>query len=374
MPSSQELKSVIERIRSAPFPDEERAVEIKVILPLLSALGWDVQGDKVKPQYKVGGTRSLSKGSIDIALFGARGALCFIEAKDEGKRLEDHVNKLLEYAFHEGVVLCALTNGREWWLYLPRERGRPEARRFARLNLETDSFDEVTEQLQLFLAKHNLESGQAEAFGRQCLLDRREKDTWREMLEKPPKVLVETIADCIEQKSGTRPSGGRVAALLSATRFDASSVISEPQAAKLDFGEVETEQDSPEVSAATEVKPKATKRKKAPAKKIYGVRLWGDYKDVKYWWSAYVALANELYKRHPDEFFEKVRTLGGTKHIYFSYDEDRIGRPRPLEDSYPTIFANVHGSSSELVRMSKKLLKTFGYPRDDTNIWEIIAD
>ena len=375
MYSSQVLKSAIERIRSTPFPDNERAVEIKVILPLLSALGWDVHGDRVRYQYKVGGTRSRSQGVVDIALLGARGALCFIEAKNTDERLDNHVSQLLGYAFYEGVVLCALTNGREWWLYLPREGGKPETRKFAQMNLEADTLDDLAEQMQLFLARNNLESGQAERAGKERLLGKRERDIWKQMLESPHRGLVQTISDHIEQETGTRPSQSRVAALLSETSFGTAVLGSDAGAGVAEDEKTETETSMSSAASSTDVK-----RKRSPAKKIYGVRIWGEYREVKNWVAAYVMLANELYKRNTEDFYSKVVTLGrgkASKYPWFSYEKEECSTPllpaKYLEASNPRIFVYVHGSADVTIRKIDRLLEVFGYSSDDTNIWETVT-
>ena len=373
MSPSQDLQIAIERIRSTPFPDNERAVEIKVILPLLSALGWDVHGERVKYQYKVSGTRSREQGVVDIALLGARGALCFIEAKNTDERLDNHVAQLLGYAFYEGVVLCALTNGREWWLYLPREGGKPETRKFAQMNLETDTPAALSEQMQLFLAKSNLESGRAEKLGRQRLSEKRERGIWQEMLAKPDRALVQTIIDRIEKDTGERPPPSRVAALLAETQFDMEIRASNAVATKATQNEVKA---SPvDLGAAADARPKRTK---SPSKRVKGVRLWGEIKEINRWQLTYVALANELYKKHPGEFLEKTKSLQGRNYPWFAHQKEACSTPareaEPLEDSHPKIFAHVHMSSKDVIRRSKKLLETFGYPSDDANIWEIITE
>ena len=382
MTSSQELKSAIERIRSTPFPDNERAVEIKVILPLLGALGWDVHGAEVRYQYKVSGTRSRSQGVVDIALLGARGALCFIEAKNTDERLDNHVSQLLGYAFYEGVVLCALTNGREWWLYLPREGGKPETRKFAQMNLETDSSDDLAEQMRLFLAKNNLESGQAERAGKERLLGSRERDIWKQMLEGPHRGLVQTITDHIEQETGTRPSQSRVAALLSETSFGAAVLKGEASLGGGVGGGEKSETAPPSTSSvAASAASTAVKRERRPSRKIFGVRIWGEYREVKNWVAAYVMLANELYKRNTEDFYNRVEALGrgkASKYPWFSYEEEACSvfasPAKHLEASNPRIFVRVHGSIDALVRKIERLLEVFGYSSDDTNVWETVTE
>ncbi len=373
MSPPQDLKTAIERIRSTPFPDNERAVEIKVILPLLSALGWDVHGAEVRYQYKVGGTRSREQGVVDIALFGARGALCLIEAKNTDEQLDKHVSQLLGYAFYEGVVLCVLTNGREWWLYLPREVGKPETRKFSQLNLETDTLDALEEQMLLFLNKKNLESGKAEKAGKERLLDKRERDIWKQMLEKPHKGLLQAITDCIEQETGIRPSQTRVTALLTETSFD----VTIPSKSASLTSKKDVEGQSAQVTPSAP-QPTGGKRKKSPSSKIYGVRLWGQLKETRRWTDAYVLLANEIYTRHPDKFLEIVSNLKSTKYSWFSHDKEACSSPyfqaKFLENSRPRIYVYASGSADSLKRMAKRLLETFGYPSNDTNIWEIVTE
>ena len=367
MSNSQDLKTVIERIRSTPFPDNERAVEIKVILPLLSTMGWDVHGAEVRYQYKVGGTRSRSQGVVDITLFGARGALCFIEAKNTDERLDNHVGQLLGYAFYEGVVLCALTNGREWWLYLPREGGKPETRKFAQFNLGTDTSVDLAEQMQLFLSKANLESGQAEKSGKERLLGSRERDIWKQMLEKSDGGLVEAIMSRIERETGIRPTQSRVAALLSETQFGVST------SSRNVGGDIEIAR--PEQK---EVKTEPKKLVMTPPPKIYGVRLWGQLKEVRNWSAAYLLLAGELYRRHPDKFLETTRVLSGSKYPWFSYEKEAcstaVREAKLLEDSSPRIYVLIPGKVEIIRKMTKRLLEAFGYSSDDKNIWEIIIE
>ena len=375
MPPPQDLKTAIERILSTPFPDNERSVEIKVILPLLSALGWDVHGDDVKYHYKVGDTRNKSQGVVNIALFGRRGALCLMEVKNTDEQLDMHVNQLLRYAFreaclacmqgqclahmgyaYEGVAVCVLTNGREWWLYLPLEGGKPKTRKFSQLNLETDTLDFLAEQMQLFLSKQNLESGHAEQTGRERLLGKRERDIWKQMLETPHKGLLQVMTDCIEEETGTRPSQARVVAILSETSFDAKMP-----------------------NRGTNLTGKtAGKRKRSSSSKIYGVRLWGQFRETRRWADAYLLLANEMYVRHSGEFFETVSNLKGSMYPWFSYSKEACSTPstpaRFLEDSRPRIYVHVHVSEVTIRRKSKRLLEAFGYPSGDTSIWEIVTE
>ena len=275
-------------------------------------------------------------------------------------------------------MLCALTNGREWWLYLPREGGKPETRKFAQLNLETDSSDDLAEQMRLFLAKNNLESGQAERAGKERLLGSRERDIWKQMLEGSHRGLVQTITDHIEQETGTRPSQSRVAALLSETSFGAAVLGSEASAGGGgDDEKIATGTPSISSTAAST----AVKGGRRPSRKIFGVRIWGEYREVKNWVAAYVMLANELYKRNTEDFYSRVEALGrggSSRYPWFSYEKEACSvfasPAKHLEASNPRIFVRVHGSIDALVRKIERLLEVFGYSSDDTNVWETVTE
>ena len=128
------LPETLERIRSSPSPNNEESAKFQVIAPILQALGWDPSdGEKVLFEHSVGGKKG---GRVDIALKNKSRVFALIEAKAPGADLSTHVEQVLGYAFHEGVDICVLTTGEEWWLYLPREPGEPLKRRFAVLILK----------------------------------------------------------------------------------------------------------------------------------------------------------------------------------------------------------------------------------------------
>ena len=117
------LQDVLASVRS-PAPTNEESAKFKIIAPILKSLGWDMFGPQVLLEYSVGDKKA--GGRVDIALKGSRGVVALVEAKAPGADLTSHVSQVLGYAFHEGVDICVLTTGLEWWLYLPREKGSPK--------------------------------------------------------------------------------------------------------------------------------------------------------------------------------------------------------------------------------------------------------
>ena len=142
-------------------------------------------------------------------------------------------------------------------------------------------------------------------------------------------------------------------------------------------------------------------RQRAPAPRISGVRLWGKFKKARYWSYAYWLLVNEIYRRHPGEFFERIRNLRGSKYPWFAYQEEACSTQSPekwvciscrsfgqrsftyhacllchqfFPEDARAIYVHVDGTTVALKRKSEKLLETFGYSSNDPGIWEIVTE
>ena len=128
----------------------------------------------------------------------------------------------MRYAFHEGVDICVLTNGLEWWLYLPRERDPFEQRRFSVLKTHEGPIRRLVSHFESFLSKESLLSGQAEKRGKQTLQAKREADylaaelpeLWKQMLAEPDDGLVELIGKRAYEQLNARPTKEQTSALL----------------------------------------------------------------------------------------------------------------------------------------------------------------
>jgi len=104
---------------------DEASVISVVVERLLSVLGWNIHDDnEVKHEHKVG-----SK-AVDFSLRIEGINRVIIEAKRANENLTPHQRQRLEYSFIAGVRLATLTNGIEWWFYLPLKEGEWEQRRF----------------------------------------------------------------------------------------------------------------------------------------------------------------------------------------------------------------------------------------------------
>lgn len=87
-----------------------------LILPVLEALGWDLQNvEEVRSEYR----HASADNPVDYALFLHATPALFVEAKALGISLDERKPLLqtLNYANAAGVDWCVLTNGAEWRIY-----------------------------------------------------------------------------------------------------------------------------------------------------------------------------------------------------------------------------------------------------------------
>ncbi len=262
------LEILLSRIRERLSKDQyrnEAAISTGVVLPILRALGWDDSDpDQVAPEFSSG------KGRVDFALFGAprRGAV-FVEVKGVGRSdLGDR--QLFEYAFHEGVPLCILTDGREWSFYLPSGQGNYDERRVHRLRLDERAVEDAVRVLHRYLDRERVRSGDAHEDAirdYRDLASRREASriipqAWKQLVSGPEDLLVELVADQTEALSGFRPMTSEVLAFLRGLAPAGS--VSMPEASRLapGRGAGATAVDltpEPPVIAQSQVKPSATR-------------------------------------------------------------------------------------------------------------------
>ena len=214
------LRDVLLGLREARRDVPEATAKFQFIMPILQEIGWNFSDpSQVAFEYAVQGAK---KGYVDIALRAPRrGNVALIEAKAPAKRLDDHVTQVLEYAFVDGVDICVLTNGLEWWLYLPRERGLPAERRFAVLNITSDPIDQLVDDFETYLARLALLDRSAEQRAKQALRAGQEAERlqiempkiWEQMQAEPDHDLVELIAARVFRSLRLRPTPEQIGAM-----------------------------------------------------------------------------------------------------------------------------------------------------------------
>lgn len=214
------MLTLIERIRERLQQNaytNEAAVSHGVVTPILNALGWDsADPEQLVPEF------SILRGRVDFALFGlGHRPAVFIEVKQVGRAV-DGDRQLFEYAFHQGVQLCVLTDGREWSFYLPSGQGSYEDRRVYRLLLDDREPTECERILNRYLARDRVRDQRAfedaqrdhrDAAGKReatAVLPR----AWAELAAEANELLIETLGEKAEALCGYRPEPANVLAFL----------------------------------------------------------------------------------------------------------------------------------------------------------------
>jgi len=186
----------------------EAAVSQGVVLPILNALGWPVFDiSKVVPQFSLEGRR------VDYALcVHAERPVIFMEVKAVGKA-DGADRQLFEYAFHKGVPLAILADGREWHFYLPAEEGEYQERRVYKLDIVEREPEDISQYFERYLQYDRVCSGKALEAARSDYQDvsRRRKinatlpNAWNRLIEEKDEILLELLAEKVEDLCGYKP-------------------------------------------------------------------------------------------------------------------------------------------------------------------------
>lgn len=207
MPLIEKITEIKKYIRENQYQNES-AISIGVVIPILEELGWVVSNPNVvKPEYSIGG------GRVDYALLNQRGrAVIFIEVKMLGNT-EGAEKQLFEYAFHQGVPFLILTDGREWNFYLPLEQGNYLDRKLFKLDLLERNSDFVCEKFNKYLLNKRVINGVALEEAKKEFKEisrRREAESfipqaWQSLITSSNDLLLDLLIDTVEGLCGFRP-------------------------------------------------------------------------------------------------------------------------------------------------------------------------
>jgi predicted type IV restriction endonuclease len=211
------LAEIRNRLKTSRFANEA-SVSQGIVLPILNELGWDVFNvDIVSPEYALEGRR------VDFALcHPAKRPQVFFEIKQVGQSVNTE-RQLFEYAFHSGIPMAVLTDGREWGFFLPGEQGSYDERRVYKLDILERDITETIERLQRYLAYSRVRSGEAIEAARQDYRNaakaREAKSTlpsaWAKIIEEQDELLIELLAAKVESMCGYKPDARDVVIFLS---------------------------------------------------------------------------------------------------------------------------------------------------------------
>jgi len=206
MPLIEKITEIQKYIRENQYQNES-AISIGVVIPILEELGWIVSNPNVvKPEYSIGG------GRVDYALLDQRGrAVIFIEVKMLGNT-EGAEKQLFEYAFHQGVPFLILTDGREWNFYLPLEQGNYLDRKLFKLDLLERNSNVIGEKFNKYLLNKRVINGVAleeakkefKEISRRREAERFIPQAWQSLISSNNDLLLDLLIDTVEGLCGFR--------------------------------------------------------------------------------------------------------------------------------------------------------------------------
>ena len=203
----QEIGAIREGIKTGRFSNEA-AVSQGIVLRLLTSLSWPTYDTQIIwPEYSLSGRR------VDFALCHPPGKpIAIIEVKQIGQS-DGAERQLFEYAFHNGVPMAILTDGREWNFFLPGEQGDYSERRVYKLDIVERDATECAERLLRYLEHNAVVSGAAIQAARDdyrnVSRERQMKDAlpnaWSKLIQEEDEMLLEILADHVESFCGFKP-------------------------------------------------------------------------------------------------------------------------------------------------------------------------
>lgn len=385
------LRETLERLRNSRLlAGDEETAKMKIILPILHALGWDIHGDDIEYEYLIneleGAARDTSR-KADVVLLSRSGQpRAFIEAKAVGKEFASRdVRQVVRYATDQRageVSICALTNGPVWWLYLSpqqAQQGQPKDRKFAELHLLEHPLDHVEDDLRAFLDKDALVGDKAVKQARRVLkasvdvdrLGTKLPGIWRELAgqaakDEPHPALLRLVTKLVHERTGLRPSPEQVAGML------AGSPLGETTADPHDPGPPPPARPAPMPpskprQASRRPSSKAKRRRKGQRMpKPIAFVLWGQQRQVTHWYQVLVGVAEAVYGRRRDDF-DHIGNLG-RKYATHSHEEPTGARTyRQVSDTNWWLDTNYN---SELIEEhARDILQHFSYNRSDLKVY-----
>ena len=191
----------------------EAEVSQGIVLRLLNVLAWPTFNTQVvSPEYGVEGTR------VDFALCNPPSKpLVFIEVKQVGK-IEGAEKQLFQYAFHTGVPIAILTDGREWHFFHPSGQGDYRERRVYKLDLIERDSEESADRLSRYLDYASIQKGEAikrieedyRNVSRQRQVATRLPEAWNKLVEEADEYLLDVVAEKVENLCGYRATDEQV--------------------------------------------------------------------------------------------------------------------------------------------------------------------
>ncbi len=105
----------------------------------------------------------------DIVLLNNNYIKAIVEVKRADKDLEEHKEQLYKYLIQTEAKLGILTNGHQWWFFLPRYKNQWRLKKFCEIEMVDSTSDQLHKCFLKFLSRKNLVSPQYSRIARKCI-------------------------------------------------------------------------------------------------------------------------------------------------------------------------------------------------------------
>lgn len=294
-------------------------------MPILRELGWDDSDpDQVIPEHSSGGRR------VDFALCGnAKRPSVFVEVKGVGRALEGD-RQLFEYAFHEGIPICLLTDGRDWSFYLPSGQGSYDDRRVYRLQLNERPAVESARIFERYLSRARVKSGAALDAANQDYRDiasnreasRNLPQAWQQLIAGPEDLLIDLLVEQTESICGFKPS------VIEATEFlrtlvPTISLVSQTVPKPFSLSPVK------DAKRTHNAPMEASTSRKSTSTRAIEYEIFGQKRSSSDASSAFVECLTEIAKRYPHELASFAESAKGKSRNHIARTVQEIYPKRP---------------------------------------------
>lgn len=232
MSLENEIIDIQEGIRNHKFTSEQ-SISQGILLRLLSALDWPIYDTQIViPEYDIG-----DKRRVDFALCTKNNKpMIFIEGKKLGNT-DGADRQVFEYAFHSGIPLAIVTDGKEWHFYLPAEPGNYDERRVYKLDLIEREVEESSYRLKRYIGYDNVCSGNflenAREDYRNVTKERQAKASiptaWNKLLDEEDEMLLEIVSGKVESLCGYEPTKNQILNFLQTLQAETSTINNPPE-------------------------------------------------------------------------------------------------------------------------------------------------
>ncbi|MCY3868580.1 MAG: type I restriction enzyme HsdR N-terminal domain-containing protein [Gemmatimonadetes bacterium] len=319
-----------------------------IILPILDLLGWGRR--EIIPEYKVVPGK-IDSDKVDYALQINGDDKVFIEAKRPQENLENHQEQLLGYSFKKGIKLAILTNGIEWWFYLPLKEGDWDDRKFYTFDILEQEIEDIIDKFGRFLSRENVVSGEAVQQAESILKNRQKEkaireslpEAWNSVIKEPHELLVEILIETVEEVCDFKPENSEV------LRF------------------IRSKQENWLLSSESEQKVPTTNRPntktscqtKNQTEKSKWMQIDGDNYDLRYKYEILVNTANWLIDKgdlKPSDC--PIKKVQGKSDL-INKTGNNLEDARKLKNG---LYIDTHGIIKKtVIPYAKRLLKKYGY-------------